>query len=66
VIRRWWTRRRLNRRQRVAQDAVRVLGYGQAVLVDARRAEAPDTVDAVSALAIWRNWTVKLETWAEK
>jgi hypothetical protein len=37
-----------------------------AVLADAGRAEAPDTVDAASALAIWRNWTVKLETWAEE
>jgi hypothetical protein len=63
VIRAWWSRRRQSQRQRVAQDAVRAGGYMAAVLVDAGRAEAPDTVDAASALAIWRSWTVKLETW---
>jgi hypothetical protein len=65
-LRGWWSRRRQSQRQRLSQDAVRVRGYMAAVLADAGRAEAPDTVDAASALAIWRNWTVKLETWAEE
>jgi hypothetical protein len=65
-MRAWWSRRRQSQRQRVAQDAIRVRGYMAAVLTDARRVDAPARVDAASALAIWRNWTTKLEGWAEQ
>jgi hypothetical protein len=37
----------------------------RAVQVDARRADAPDTVDLTTALILVRDWLVKLQVWVD-
>jgi hypothetical protein len=62
----WHRRLRQGRRERLAQDIQRVQGYMAAVLTDARRLDAPDNFDAATAISIWRNWSVKVQEWAER
>jgi hypothetical protein len=52
-------------RQRLLDDGTRLAGYMRAVQVDARRLEAPDTVDLTTALGLVRGWLVKLQSWVD-
>jgi hypothetical protein len=58
--------RRPSRRERLATDARRAVGFMVAVLVDAERAgaEVPDGVAA--SVVVWRSWAERLQEWAEE
>jgi hypothetical protein len=65
VVRRWWRRRKVTQRARLADDARRTVGLMAAVLADAERAKAevPDGVGA--CLVVWRSWAGRLAKWAQ-
>jgi hypothetical protein len=52
--------------QRLVQDIDRCQGWMAAILHEARTVGAPETVDAATAISIWRNWSVKVQEWAEE
>jgi len=65
VVRRWWWRRQVTQRARLADDARNAAWLMAAVLADAERAraEVPDGVAA--CLTVWRSWAGRLAEWAK-
>jgi hypothetical protein len=55
-----------DQRRRILEDGSRLAGYMHAVQIDARRVDAPDTVDLSTTLAILRGWLAKVQVWAEE
>jgi hypothetical protein len=64
VVRRWWRRRRVEQRARLADDARRTVGLMAAMLADAERARAEVPAGVVACLTVWRSWASRLAEWA--
>ena len=64
MVRRWWRRRRVEQRARLADDARRTVGLMAAMLADAERARAEVPAGVVACLTVWRSWASRLAEWA--
>ena len=65
MVRRWWRRRRVEQRARLADDARRTVGLMAAMLADAERARAEVPAGVVACLTLWRSWAGRLAEWAK-
>jgi hypothetical protein len=63
-MRRWWRRRKVEQRARLADDARRTVGLMAAVLADAERAKAEMPDGVAACLTVWRSWAGRLAEWA--
>jgi hypothetical protein len=63
-LRRWWRRRRVERRARLADDMRRLAGFADAAAAQASRlgAEVPEGVAACAL--VWHHWARRLAEWA--
>jgi hypothetical protein len=52
-------------RQVLLQDSIRVAGFAEAVLAQARLLNAPDTLDLATGLLFIRMFVRKVEIWIE-
>jgi hypothetical protein len=61
-VRRWWRRRRVEQRARLADDVRRLAGFADAAVATARRlgAEVPQGVAACPL--VWSHWADRLAT----
>jgi hypothetical protein len=59
-------RQRPDPRQLLIDDTVRLLGYMVAVQIDARRLDAPDTVDLSTVILFTQMWLAKIRDWADE
>jgi hypothetical protein len=59
-VRRWWRRRKVEQRARLADDVRRLAGFADAAVTTARRlgAEVPDGVAACPL--VWSHWADRL------
>jgi predicted RNA methylase len=59
-VRRWWRRRQLEQRARLADDVRRLAGFADAAVTTARRLGA-DVPEGVAACAlVWSHWADRL------
>jgi hypothetical protein len=65
MVRRWWRRRQVEQRARLAEDARRTVGLMAAVLADAERARAEVPAGVAACLTVWRSWAGRLAEWAK-
>jgi hypothetical protein len=65
VVRRWWRRRQVDQRARLAEDARRTVWLMAAMLADAERARAEVPAGVVACLTVWRSWAGRLAEWAK-
>jgi hypothetical protein len=65
VVRRWWRRRQVEQRARLADDARRTVGLMAAMLADAERARAEVPAGVAACLTVWRSWADRLAEWAK-
>jgi hypothetical protein len=65
-MRRWWRRRPVEQRARLADDVRRLAGFADAAVATARRlgAEVPDGVAACPL--VWSHWAGRLAEWARR
>jgi hypothetical protein len=64
-VRRWWRRRRVEQRARLADDVRRLAGFADAAVAVARHLDA-DVPDGVAACPlVWTRWADRLAEWAE-
>ncbi len=65
-MRRWWRRRQVTQRARLAGEVRRLAGWSHLVAAAARRrgADVPDGVTACSL--VWSTWADRLDQWAEE
>ena len=52
-------------RRQLLDDGIRVAGYLEAVLANARSLSAPDSLDLATATVFVRMWVRKVEIWIE-
>jgi hypothetical protein len=64
-VRRWWRRRRVEQRDRLASEVRRLAGWSHLVIAEARRlgTDVPDGVAACSL--VWSHWADRLAEWAK-
>jgi hypothetical protein len=65
-VRRWWRRRRVEQRTRLADDARRTVWLMAALLADAERASAEVPAGVAACLTVWRSWADRLAEWARR
>jgi hypothetical protein len=65
VIGRLFRRPAPDPRQLLLGDGIRLAGYLEAVLSEARDLSAPDTIDLATATIFVRMWVRKVEIWIE-
>jgi hypothetical protein len=65
-LRSWRQRIEQGRRERLIAETERCQGWMAAILFEARVMGAPETVDAATAITLWRMWLVKVRPWAEE
>jgi hypothetical protein len=65
-VRRWWRRRRVEQRARLADDARRTVWLMAALLADAERANAEVPAGVAACLTVWRSWAARLAEWARR
>jgi hypothetical protein len=65
MVRRWWRRRQVEQRARLADDVRRVAGFADAAAERARRlgVEVPEGVAACTV--VWWHWHRRLAEWAK-
>ena len=64
-MRRWWRRRKVTQRARLADDARNAVWLMAAVVADAERARAEVPAGVAACLTVWRSWAGRLAEWAK-
>jgi hypothetical protein len=54
-----------DRKQKLVQDIERAGQYLSMIRYAAEALSAPDTVDAATAIAVWKLWAEKVQVWAD-
>ena len=65
MVRRWWRRRKVEQRARLAEDAHNVVWLMGGVLADAKRAGGEVPAGVAACLTVWRSWAERLAEWAK-
>jgi hypothetical protein len=64
-MRRWFRRRRAEKRALLAADVLRLAGFADAAIVTARRLGAPIPTDVRRCPKLWREWAWRLAEWGD-